>query len=164
MALAMKTMNVWEQKYHELTALYALADELLATVPHAADPQAQLDLVEPLVETIGSATDTLTEEYINYCDGKKSAASKTRVEGALRKIYRGLGQCKASVRDARNTALAVLNSIKRQLEQVVVNFLEFVAVSLDRIMQKQEIEEIKQRHAHLAMMLHHQQQLGPQGA
>lgn len=163
MALAMTKMTEWEEKYYEISELYALADDLLATVPQAADPQAQLDLVGALVETIGESADILTEEYIAFCDGKKKSTAKSRVEGAIRKIYMGIHQLGSSVRDARNTALLVAKKIKRQLEQVIANFMEFTLLSLDRIMQKQDVEELKQRHAHIAMMLH-QHQMGQQGA
>jgi len=32
-------MNQWEQKYYDITELYRLADELLATVEGAANPE-----------------------------------------------------------------------------------------------------------------------------
>lgn len=161
MATAAKQMSEWEQKYYDVTELYALCDDLLATVEQSADPQAQLALIESLVETIGESADVLGEEYINLCDGKKETRGKTRIEGALRKVYGAIGDFTSRARDNRNAALAVVKKIKRQLEQVIVNFMEFLVLSLDRIMQKHDVEEIKQRHAHLSLMLHSQ---GMQGA
>ena len=161
MASAMKKMTEWEQKYYDVTELYALCDDLLATVEQAADPQAQLALIESLVETIGESADALGEEYIHLCDGKKEHQSKSRIEGALRKVYGAIGDFTARARDARNAAHAIVKKIKRQLEQVIVNFMEFLVLSLDRIMQKNDVEELKQRHAHLSLMLHSQ---GMQGA
>lgn len=161
MASAMKKMSEWEQKYYDVTELYALCEELLATVEQSADPEAQLALVAPLVETLGASTDLLSEEYINLCDGKKDLKSKSRIEGALRKAYGAIGEFAQRTRDAKNAALLIVKKVKRQLEQVIVNFMEFLALSLDRMMQKQDVEEIKQRHAHLSMMLHSQ---GMQGA
>lgn len=161
MATAAKQMSEWEQKYYDVTELYALCDDLLATVEQSADPQAQLALIESLVETLGESADVLGEEYINLCDGKKETRGKTRIEGALRKVYGAIGDFTSRARDSRNAALAVVKKIKRQLEQVIVNFMEFLVLSLDRIMQKHDVEEIKQRHAHLSLMLHSQ---GMQGA
>lgn len=161
MAKAAKQMSEWEQKYYDVTELYALCDDLLATVEQSADPQAQLALIESLVETIGTSADVLGEEYINLCDGKKEHKSKTRIESALRKVYGAIGDFTARARDARNTAHVIVKKIKRQLEQVIVNFMEFLVLSLDRIMQKHDVEELKQRHAHLSLMLHSQ---GMQGA
>lgn len=161
MASAMKKMTEWEQKYYDVTELYALCDELLATVEQSSNPEAQLALIESLVETIGESADVLGEEYINLCDGKKEHKSKSRIEGALRKVYGAIGDFTARARDARNAAHAIVKNIKRQLEQVIVNFMEFMVLSLDRIMQKNDVEELKQRHAHLSLMLHSQ---GMQGA
>lgn len=156
MANAMKKMTEWEQKYYDVTELYALADDLLATVETAENPEAQLALIEPLVEAIGESADLLGEEYINLCDGKKEHKSKSRIEGALRKVYGAIGDFTARARDAKNAAHLVIKKLKRQLEQVIVNFMEFLVLSLDRMMQKNDVEEIKQRHAHLSMMLHTQ--------
>lgn len=156
MASAMKKMSEWEQKYYDVTELFALSDDLLATVESAIDPEAQLALVAPLVETIGESADLLTSEYIALCDGKKETKAKNRIEGALRKVYSAMGEFNTRARDARNAAHAIVKKIKRQLEQVIVNFMEFIVLSLDRMMQKHDVEEIKQRHAHLSMMLHSQ--------
>lgn len=161
-AVALKQMNVWEQKYHDITELFNLNDELMATVPSAENPEAQLALLEPLVEALGESTDLLTEEYIALCDGdtKRKGTAKTRIEGALRKVYVAMQEFTARAADARNAAHAVLKKVKRQLEHVVSHFMDFMTLSLDRIMQKNDVDELKQRHANIALMLH---QLG-QGA
>lgn len=162
MTNAMQKMDEWEQKYLDVTELYALADDLIATVPQAADPQAQLDLVESLVETIGESADVLAEEYINLCQGKKDhkATAKSRIEGALRKTYMALNEFTSTLRDTRNAAYAIVKKVKRQLEQVIANFMEFVTLSLDRMMQKQDMEDLKTRHANIALMLYSSQQQG----
>jgi hypothetical protein len=153
---ASNQMNVWEQKYHDIVALYGLADELLATVEHAVDPTAQLALVEPLVEAIGDSSDMLTDEYIALCEGNPSRtkSAKSRVEGSLRKVYVAMSEFKTRARDAKNAAHAVVKKIKLQLEQVIANFVEMIVLSFDRIMQKQDVEELKTRHANIALMLY----------
>lgn len=153
---ALQQMNVWEEKYYDITELYALNDELLATVEHAANPEEQLALVAPLVETIGEATDLLTEEYITLCEGanKNNNASKGKLEGGLRKIYKAIHDFQKRAVDSRNAAVMIVKKIKRQLEQVIANFVEFVTLSLDRIMQKQDIEQLNAHHASIALMLH----------
>ncbi len=162
-ATALQQMNVWEEKYYDITELFLLNDELLATVPAAADPDAQLALLEPLLEAVGESAEVLTDEYIALCEGdpirKKSA--KGRVEGALRKVYTAMQEFSARTRDARNAAHAVVKKIKRQLEHVVTHFLDFMTLSLDRIMQKSDVDTLKERHANIALMLH---QLGQGGA
>lgn len=154
-SLAVNQMNVWEQKYSDITELYALADELLATVPTAANPEAQLALVESLVETIGESADVLTEEYVALCDNvaKRKQSAKSKVEGALRRIYVSMHDMTTRVRDSKNAALLVVKKLKRQLETVVSNFVDFMTLSLDRIMQKHDIDDIRQRHANIALML-----------
>lgn len=154
---AAKKMSEWEQKYYDVTELFALSDDLLNTVETAIDPQAQLDMVAPLVETIGQSADILTDEYIALCDGRKDGKSSSRIEGALRKVYVALNAFSGKVADQKNAALALVKKVKRQLEQVIVNFMEFVSLSLDRMMQKHDVEELKQRHANIALMLHQTQ-------
>lgn len=153
---AVNQMNAWEQKYYDITELYSLADELLATVQSAANPEIQLALVESLVETVGESADVLTEEYIGLCEGKpeRKKAAKTKVEGALRKLYSAMTDFSLRVTERRNAAHLVLKKIKRQLEQVIANFVEMVALSLDRIMQKHDVEELKARHNSIALMLY----------
>ena len=163
MSAQRKQINEWEQKYNDLTELYALSDDLLATIEASANPGAQFEVVAPLVEVIGESTDLLTEEYINLCEGKKDHKSKSRIEGALRKVYMALHDFGVRVSDSKNAATAIVKKIKRQLEQVISNFMEFLTLSLDRMMQKQDVEELKARHAHIALMLH-QSQLSQQGA
>ncbi len=155
-SVAMSQVQVWEQKYYDINELYNLADELLMTVQGAADPEEQLALVESLVETIGDSADVLSEEYVSLCEGKpgQKTSAKTKVEGALRKIYIGMAELKNRVTDRRNAALLVIKKLKRQLEQVIENFVEMLVLSLDRIMQKQDVEELKARHANISLMLY----------
>ncbi|MDX2095894.1 MAG: hypothetical protein SFW64_08170 [Alphaproteobacteria bacterium] len=155
---ATNQMNIWEQKYYDITELYSLADELLATVQSAENPEMQLAMVESLVETVGESADVLTEEYIALCEGKaeRKKAAKTKVEGALRKVYIAMADFSLRVTERRNAAHLVLKKIKRQLEQVIANFVEMVALSLDRIMQKHDVEELKARHNSIALMLYSQ--------
>lgn len=153
---ATNQMTMWEHKYHDITELYVLADELLATVEQSSNPEMQLGLVESLVEAIGESTDILTDEYVALCGGnpahKKSAKSK--VEGALRRVYMAMADFSNRARDAKNAAHLVVKKLKRQLEQVISNFVEMVQLSLDRIMQKHDLDELKARHANIALMLY----------
>lgn len=154
---ALKQMTIWEQKYYDITELFALNEELLSSVEQAENPEEQLTLIEPMVEAIGESTDMLTEEYIALCDNAKPAhkqSAKSRVEGSLRRIYLSLHAFENHVRGTKNAALMVVKKIKRQLELVVSHFLDFMMLSLDRIMQKQDVEELKIRHANIALMLH----------
>lgn len=149
-------MNTLESKYRDITELYTLSEELLETVETAADPEAQLELVEPLVEVLADSTDILSDEYLVLAEGRASAkpAAKTKVEAALRRAYIALNEFTARAKDARNAAHAVVKKIKQQLEQVITHFVRYVTLSLDRIMQKADIEALKERHASIALMLH----------
>lgn len=155
MGAAAKQMNVWEQKYYDITELYNLNEELMETVELASNPEAQLEIVAPLIEVIGEATEVLTEEYISLCEGSSArTAAKSKVEANLRKIYVAIHEYHARVREAKNAAMMVVKKIKRQLEQVIANFVEFMTLSLDRVMQKQDIEELNAHHASIALILH----------
>jgi hypothetical protein len=149
-------MAQWETKYHDITELYRLADELLATVEDSPNPEMQLGLVEALVSTIGDSTDVLSEEYIGLIEGNEARrkAAKPKVEGALRKIYSAIGDFKTRARDVRNAAYRVVDKLRRQLEQVIVNFAELVSLAIDRVMQKYDVEALKARHASIALMLY----------
>lgn len=151
-----KKMNEWENKHRDIVELYNLADELLETVEASADPEAQLDLIAPLIEALGDSSDILSDEYIGLCEGKpaRKQAAKSKIEGALRRVYVAMHEFSGHARDAKNAAHGVVRKIKRQLEQVIANFVEFITLSLDRIMQKNDVEELKKRQASIALMLH----------
>jgi glutamate-1-semialdehyde aminotransferase len=166
MMATQKTMSELEQKYNDVVALYDLAEELAATVDTklTKDNAAQMDLVDPLIEAIAYSTDILSEEFITLCEGNKAkkAAAKSKIETAMRKIYvamheygvRATKVTQNAVGGFRNLADPIVEKIKRQMEKVVANFLEFIQLSLDRIMQKHDIDELKQRHERVALMLH----------
>lgn len=149
-------MHLWEEKHDDILALYALNDELIASVENAPDVDAQLTLIAPLVETLGESADLLSEEYVGLCSGSSpnGKAAKSKIEGSLRKVYMAIHAFQQKTRDSKNAALMTVKKIKRQLEQVISNFVEFVTLSLDRIMQKQDIEELNAHHASIALMLH----------
>lgn len=156
MSAAIKQMSVWEQKYYDISELFALNDELLTTVEQAADPEAQLALIEPLTEVLGDSAELLTQEYITLCEGvsPQKTNAKSRIEGALRRVYMAMHAFELSVAETRNAALMVVKKIKRQLELVVSHFMDFMLLSLDRVMQKNDVDELKERHANIALILH----------
>lgn len=167
MALALeKSMTEMEQKYNEVAELYSIAEEFASTVDNTfiRDHKAQMNLVEPLIDTVAESADILTEEYIALLEGAKKPTSKTRIESAMRKIYVAMNEYSArasrvtqnAVGNIRNLADPIVEKLKRQMETIVANFMEFVKLSLDRVMQKQDIEELKERHERIALMLHTQ--------
>lgn len=154
-----------ELKYHDITELYDLAEDLVATVESefVADPNEQLELVEPLIESVGEAADILCEEFIGIAEApKKSKSRRNKIEGALRKIYVAIDAYNEQVKkktgsvskSLRNVADPIVEKIKRQVEVVISHFIDFVEISLDRIMQKAQLEELKRRQEKIALMLH----------
>lgn len=157
-----------ETKYNEVTALYDLAGELVETVESdfVDTPDDQWSIVEPLINEIGDATDVLTEEFIHLAEGVKrnaqGKASKLRIEGALRRIYAALNDYRERVRNVtkqayralENIADPIVNKIQRQVEQVIVIFLEFIQLSLASIMNQSELSQLKAREARVALMMH----------
>ena len=154
-----------ELKYHDITELYDLAEELVETVESEfiADPEAQYNLIEPLVEAVGESADVLSDAFCEVANKEKSANAghKTRIEGALRKLYVAVDSYKKKTkRAARKTGQAVMNiadpiveKVKRQVEVIVSTFIDFVDISLDRIMQKAQLDELKKRQEKIAVML-----------
>jgi sugar-specific transcriptional regulator TrmB len=151
-----------EQNYYEITELYDLAEELVNTVEAADNPGDQLELVEPLINEVEEAADILSEEYMELAERQGKSPNKTRIEGALRKLYTAIDaynkkvnlKAGAAVEGFRNMADPIVKKITRQLESVVAAFIDFVELSLNRIMSQSHAEELKRRQEKIAMMLH----------
>jgi len=163
------TTEEMESKYNDITVLFDYAEELVATVESqfVQDPEAQMALVEPLINDIGDATDVLSEEFITIAEskrGKAVKASKSRIEAALRKIFVSVTDYQAKLKATSKSATSALKNIadpivakiQRQVEQVVAVFLEFVNISLYSIMNKAEVEALRVRDTRIAMMMHQQ--------
>ncbi|NET71434.1 MAG: hypothetical protein F6K62_11030 [Sphaerospermopsis sp. SIO1G2] len=150
-------ISALETHYHQITELYDLADELVATVedPRTRHPQQQLTLIEPLVEQIGESTDILCEEFILVAGKQEGGgrSSTSSIEAAFRKIYVAIDNYKRALRrhahqsvtGIKNIADAVVDRITRHVERVIAMMVAFVDLSLERIMQRQHLEDIRRR-------------------
>jgi hypothetical protein len=155
-----------EDRYNEIATLYDLSEELLSTVESdlVKDQEAQLALVEPLIHEIGEATDVLAEEFTLLAEQKKrrptKGASKPRIESALRRVFTAVHDYNQKARKAGkkafNIADTVMQKIQRQVEKVVVIFLEFIQISLQNLMGKAELEALRVRNASIALFMHQQ--------
>jgi len=162
------TTEEYEAQYNHIHALYDLAEELLYTVESkfVSDPEAQLAIIEPLINEIGDATDVLTQEFILIAESKKNKgsnkASKLQVETSLRKIFAAINDYHDRVRNISkkahgalmNIADPIVQKILKQIELVVIIFFEFMHISLQSIMNKAELESLKLRDARVALMMH----------
>lgn len=146
--------EILEKQYRQITGLYDLAEELAATVESdfVQDKDAQVALVEPLINQVAETADVLSEEYVSLFEvptRKKSA--KGRVETALRKLFAALEDYRASVGAKGKKALAalaniadpVVEKIRKQVEKITLLFMQLIELSLDRIMHKSEAEEFR---------------------
>lgn len=161
-----------EARYGEITSLYDLAGELVETVESdfVNTPEAQWTIVEPLINEIGDATDILTEEFIHLAESAKRGmpgkASKSRIEGAMRRMYAAVNDYRERVKNVtkqaynalENIADPIVGKIQRQVERVIVIFLEFVQLSLASVMNQVELSQLKAREARVALMMHQQSQ------
>lgn len=166
-----------ELRYNEVTKLYDVAEEILATVESrlVTNPDEQLDIVEPLVNEIGDAVDVLAEEFMHIAESKKNKttnkASKVQIEGALRRIFVAISDYQARVTNVTkkahgsimNIADPLVTKLRRQVEQVVVVFLEFMQISLQSIMNKNDLDALKQRDSRIALMMHQMAMAQQQG-
>ena len=155
-----------ESHYYEITDLYDLAESLVETLEdeRVTNKQSQLELVEPLIDQVGDSADVLCEEFIALAEGKRlmKGRSKNKIEGALRRIYAAIDEYKTKVGhqageamdEFRNVADPIVKKIKRQMEAVIAGIMHLVALSLDKIMSKHDVEELKRRQSQIAMMLH----------
>lgn len=166
----------FESRYLDITTLFDMAEELVNTVesPLVSDANMQLEIVEPLINEIGDAADVLTQEFIYIAESKKNKnpmkASKKVIEGALRKLFAAINDYNVRVKDISkkahgsimNIADPIVQKIQRQVEVVMVAFLEFIQLSLQSIMGKAELEALKVRDARIALMMH-EHAIGQQG-
>jgi sugar-specific transcriptional regulator TrmB len=157
-----------ESKYGEITTLYDLASELVETVESdfVNTPEMQWSIVEPLINEIGDATDILTEEFLHVAEGVRRGApgkaSKSRIEGAMRRMYAAINDYRDRVKNVtkqaynalENIADPIVNKIQRQIERVIVIFIEFIQLSLASIMNQNELSQLKAREARVALMMH----------
>lgn len=164
-------LEVLEEKYEEIMTLYDLADELAATVDVklVEKPEKQFKLVEPLIEQLGDSADVLTEEFINLAEGQSPQMSKNNIESALRKVYAAIDDyfklaktgAKRAGSKIANIADTVVYKIKEELERVIVIFLDFVRLSLETVMHKKELEELRRKEVFVAFQLHEAAQQQP---
>ena len=161
----LKQLSELEQHHQDITALFDMAEELVATVESkfASDPNAQLLIVESLATEVADAADILSEEFIAVVEAHdKPKTGRKRVEMAFRKIFSAISDYNARVKAVakvnastiKNIADPIVEKIKRHAEQLVAIFVDFVDLSLERIMHKSEIDELRQRDAKIALMLH----------
>lgn len=162
------SIEALETRYNEITHLYDLASELVETVESefASSPEQQWSVVEPLINELGDATDVLTEEFIHLAEGVKKGipgkASKSRIEGSIRRIYAALNEYRERVKNVtkqaynaiENIADPIVQKIQRQVERVVVIFLDFVQLSLSSLMNAGELSQLRAREARVALMMH----------
>lgn len=164
----MSNMQERRQQYDEIMKLYDYADELAATVDNefVDNSHNQLSLVEPLIVQLEESTDVLTDEFIHLAEDKDTKSSCSNIEKALRKIYTAIddysiklhGNMKDKAGSIKNIADAIVLKLKEKLEEVVVVFLHYTKLSLDRVMHKQELEEIKRNQQYVSFQLHNMSQ------
>lgn len=162
------TLEEQRQQYEEIMKLYDYADDLALTVDSqfVEDPADQLQLVEPIIEQLEESTDVLTEEYIKFAEGKSRRTSRGKIEKALRKIYSSLDEYRIKLHreigevkeGMNNIADAIIMKIKEKLQNVIVIFLNFTQLSLDRVMHQHELDEIKQKQQNIFFQLHQMSQ------
>lgn len=162
----MSSAQSLEASYRQVAELYDMADELIATV--LASPKDQQEMhfrvVNPLVEQLEESADVLTQEFINIAEGKakQSQVPRKRIEASLRKIYMEMSAYKKLVDQVRKpmfdaiTKLVspVVSKVKRHVEKVVAVFVGMINISLERVMQKTDIDNLKQHEEKVANMLH----------
>lgn len=165
MGAAQKTHNL-EESYYQVTAFYDLADELIGGVMNSPKElqETHFRLVNPLVVQLEESADILTEEFISIAEGKdepNNAARRGRIETAFRKAYAAMDEYAkraATMKDAiaslSEKVEPVVDGIKRHIEKVISIFVGFIDLALDRIMQKNDLEQLRKRDEKIAAMLH----------
>ena len=162
--MSVKSKDLLEKDYHEITALFDLTEDLAMTVESqfVANPDEQINLVEALIDSVGDSADVLTEEYINVLEKPaKRKNSKSRIESALRKIFMAMDEYRQRVQDKGkrlannmwNIADPIVDKLQKHMEKIIVIFLNLLDLSLERIMHKHQIEELKRNELQVAQRL-----------
>lgn len=151
-----------EKQYRQITGLYDMAEELATTVDSEFDhdPEAQFVLVGPLINQVAESTDVLSEEFLTILENpsrKKSAKSK--IEAALRKLFLALEEYRSRLIVAgqktlvalANIADPVVDKIRKQAEKIILIFMQFIELSLARIMHKNEVEQFERAHGKVGL-------------
>ena len=156
----------YEDNFKKIVGLYDVAEELLLTVEsqREVNPEAYLEFIEPIVETIEESADVLSTEYAYLAQGSqgKKKINRKIVESALRKIYQSVDDYKERLtkipeqpsRIVERIVAPVLNRLKAVAEEVVSFFMEVVEISLDKIMHRSEVEEMRKRNQRIAALMH----------
>jgi len=155
-----------ENNFKKIIALYDSAEELLQTVENQTevDPEVHLDAVEPLIDAIEESADILSKEYSHLAEGVsgKSKINKRSVEGSIRKVFLAMNEYKDRLKkQSKPVAQAitkmtdgVISKLKKTIEDVVVVFLEVIDLGIEKLLQKQELEEMKKRNLRIAALMH----------
>jgi phage-related minor tail protein len=165
MATTNNDMQTLKASYDNITELYNLADEVIQSVLQSQhqNQEEHFGLVNPLVEEVEASTDVLSEAFIDIAEGKRhTQARSSRIEMAFRKMYAALDDYAHKVQETQRASLKaiaekvnpIVARVKRHIEKVVAIFVNIVDLSLDRIMQKADLESLKQHEANVANMLH----------
>jgi len=164
MQAAAMNMNQLEEHYYEIVDLFDLAEELIATVESdfCKNQEEQRAVVEPLIEELEASAEILTEEYMYIVENNVARKPNGKVEGALRRIYTAIDAyhkraekaANEAVTGFRNLADPIVKKLVRQLEVVVASLVDFVELSIERIMTNHYAEKLRMHHEKISQMLH----------
>lgn len=151
-----------EESYNQVIAMYDMADELVSTVTKSPRElqEAHFRLVNPLVLQLEESADVLTEEFICLAEGKDAPGNhRSRIETAFRKVYAAMDDYQKRAGQMMQAAVTqtvspVLDGIKRHMEKVIAVFFGYIELTLDRIMQKSDLEQLKKNEEKVAEILH----------
>lgn len=91
-----------QKNYDQIIALYDYAEKLIDTVEDEAtkNPAKQLELIEPLIETIENSTDVFAEKYRDFVQKDKipgPLGGRRKLDKAVRGLYQSLEDCRAKL-------------------------------------------------------------------
>lgn len=146
-----------KKKYDTITALYDMIENLASTVESkfVKNQEEHFALIEPVINDVADSIDVLSEEYINVIENPKlKKAARLKVEKALRKIFMALENYRKQIAELGQDTLKVLTmmvnpimeKIAKQTAMIVMIFMELMEISLDRIMQKHEMDEFRRNY------------------
>ncbi len=153
-----------EDQYRKIIELYDVAEQLIQSVEAAEIEymEAQLSIIEPVVENVNESADVLTGEYSIFAthDADPRKIKRNYVESAIRRIFASIEEYKARVGNsgALRQLLAltvdpIINKLKNLAEEIIIVFMKVVSIVLEKILHKHEAEELKKRKKEIALLI-----------
>lgn len=163
----------YDATHRAIEKLYDLADQLMMTLEdaRAMHQDAQIDIIEPLVEEVVSAADQLSEQFCEYADSKdkKEAAGKFGFRPVFVRIFKAVDEClnkvnQTSAEVAENITTVIMPTVDgllKHTEKLFGRLIHIVERTRDAVKKREEFYKMVVRESHIAQLFKKKSGQGP---